>query len=75
MKKNMARWDRTIRLAVAAVFAVLLIAGVVKGTLAAVLGIIAAYFVITTFLATCPAYASCGISTRGKGKKDDSCEL
>jgi len=75
MKKNMGRWDRTLRLGAAAVFALLLIAGVVKGTLAAVLGIIAAYFVITTFLAVCPAYASCGISTKGKGEKDTSCDV
>jgi hypothetical protein len=69
MRKNMGRGDRTLRLVVAAVLAVLLIAGVVKGMLAAILAILAAILVITTFLGFCPAYASCGISTKGKGKK------
>jgi hypothetical protein len=69
MNKNMGRGDRTLRLIVAAVFAVLLIAGVVKGTLAAILAIIAAIFVITTLLGFCPAYVPFSISTKGKGEK------
>jgi hypothetical protein len=75
MKTNMGRWDRTLRLVAAAVFAVLLIAGLVKGTLAIILAIIAAIFVITTFVGFCPAYVPFGISTKGKGKKDDSCKV
>lgn len=76
MKTNMGRVDRTIRLAAAAVFALLLILGVVKGTLAIVLAIVAAVFVITTFVGFCPAYAPFGISTKGKGKGEDdtACE-
>ena len=68
MKKNMGGWDQTFRLIAAAVFAVLLITGAVKGTLAIILAIIAAVFVITTFVAFCPLYVSLGLSTR-KGKK------
>jgi O-antigen/teichoic acid export membrane protein len=71
--QNMGRWDRTVRLVLAAVFAVLLIADLVKGTLAIVLAILAAIFVITTFVGFCPAYLPFGISTRGKGKKNDTC--
>ena len=67
MKKNMGRWDRTLRLAAALVIAVLLIAGVLKGTAAVVLAIIAAIFVITTFVSFCPLYVPLGIDTKGKG--------
>jgi hypothetical protein len=75
MKVNMGRFDRTLRLAAAAVFAVLLIAGVVKGTLAIVMALIAAMFVITTFLGFCPAYLPFGISTKKKGKKGEAGEV
>jgi hypothetical protein len=75
MKTNLGRIDRTLRLLVAAVCALLLIAGVVKGTLAIVLAILAAVFVITTFVGFCPSYVPFGISTKGKGKGDESCEV
>ena len=75
MKTNLGRIDRTLRLLVAAVCAVLLIAGAVKGTLAIVLAILAAVFVITTFVGFCPSYVPFGISTKEKGKGDESCEV
>jgi Na+/H+ antiporter NhaB len=76
MKKNMGRVDRTIRLVAAAVFAVLLIVGLAKGTLAIILAILAAIFVITTFVGFCPAYVPFRISTKGKADKDDdACEV
>jgi len=75
MKVNMGRFDRTLRLVAAAVFAVLLIAGVVKGTLAIVMALIAAMFVITTFLGFCPAYLPFGVSTKKKGKKSEAREV
>lgn len=68
MKTNMGRWDRTLRLVAAAFFAVLLIAGLVKGTLAVILAILAAIFVITTFVGFCPVYAPFGISTKESKK-------
>lgn len=74
MKKNMGHADKTIRLAVAAVLAVLLIAGIVKGTPAIVAAILAAVFVITTLVGTCPAYIPFGISTKGKGRRGGSCD-
>lgn len=74
MKTNMGRVDRTIRLVAAAVIAVLLILGLVKGTLAIVLAIVAAVFVITTFVGFCPAYVPFGISTKGKDKDEPACE-
>jgi len=75
MKTNMGRIDRVLRLAAAAVIAVLLIAGVLKGTAAIVLAILAAVFVITTFVGFCPAYVPFGISTKGKGEKSEGCEV
>ena len=75
MKTNMGRRDRTLRLIAAAVLAVLLIAGLIKGTLAVIFAIVAAIFVITTFVGFCPAYVPFGISTKGKGKTDDSCKV
>lgn len=67
MKQNMGRWDRVLRLVAAAAIAVLLIAGILKGTAAVVLAIVAAVFVITTFVGFCPLYVPFGISTKGKG--------
>lgn len=67
MKQNMGRWDRVLRLGAAAVIAVLLIAGILKGTAAVVLAIVAAIFVITTFVGFCPLYVPLGLSTKGKG--------
>lgn len=67
MKQNMGRWDRVLRLAAAAVIAILFIVGVLKGTAAVVLAIVAAVFVITTFVGFCPLYMPLGISTKGKG--------
>ena len=75
MKKNMGHADKTIRLAAAAVLAVLLIAGVVKDTLAIVAAILAAVFVITTLVGTCPAYIPFGISTKGKAGRGGSCDV
>jgi hypothetical protein len=46
MKKNMGRWDRTLRLVAALVIAGLLIAGVLKGTAAIVLAVVALIFAL-----------------------------
>jgi hypothetical protein len=64
MVKNMGRWDRVLRLAAAVVIAVLLVAGVIKGTLAVILALLAAIFVITTFAGFCPLYMPLGLSTK-----------
>jgi K+-transporting ATPase A subunit len=75
MKKNMGQADKTVRLIAAAVLAVLLIAGVVKGSLAIAAAILAAVFVITTLVGTCPAYLPLGISTKGKSRTGGSCDV
>jgi hypothetical protein len=63
MKKNMGTVDRTIRVAVAAVIAVLLLSGQLSGTLAMILGIFGILFLVTSTLAFCPAYLPFKIST------------
>jgi len=68
MKRNMGRLDQTLRLVAAAAIAILLIAGVLKGTVAVVMAIVAAIFVITTFAGYCPLYTPLSISTKPKAK-------
>ncbi|MGB8959262.1 MAG: DUF2892 domain-containing protein, partial [Candidatus Aminicenantales bacterium] len=68
MKKNMGRLDRTVRLVLALVFILLVIALVAKGTAAIVLVILAAIFVLTTLLGFCPLYVPLGASTK-EGQK------
>lgn len=64
MKKNMGNTDRVIRLTVVMLIAVLYFSGMISGTLAAVLGIVAVAFLITSLLSWCPTYLPFGISTR-----------
>jgi len=66
MKKNMGSVDRIIRFVVAAVIAVLIIIGQLKGTVAVVLGILAGIFVVTSVISFCPLYVPFKFSTRKK---------
>jgi hypothetical protein len=66
MTPNMGTLDRTLRLVVAAVIAVLYLTGRIGGTLALFLGVVAVAFVVTSFVSWCPAYLPFGLSTRGK---------
>jgi hypothetical protein len=68
MKLNMGQADRIIRLLVAAVIAVLFFTGVIKGTLAIVLLVLAGIFLLTSWIGTCPAYLPFGFSTVSKKK-------
>lgn len=63
MKKNMGTADRVVRTIVAIVIGVLFFTGVISGTLALILGIVAIAFLITSFVSWCPAYGPLGIST------------
>jgi hypothetical protein len=64
LKKNMGSSDRILRIAAAVLIAVLYFAGVLSGTIAVLLGIIASIFVLTSFFGWCPAYLPFGLSTR-----------
>ncbi len=63
MKKNMANADRIIRFIIAAVVAYLYFSGTLTGTLGIVLLVVAAIFLLTSFISFCPLYAIFGIST------------
>ena len=66
MKKNMGTADKAIRLLVAVIILVLYFTHVVSGTLAIILLILAAVFVVTSLLGFCPLYLPFGLSTRKK---------
>lgn len=68
MKKNMGNLDRILRIAVAAVVAVLFYTGTISGTVAIVLGLLAIIFLLTSFISFCPLYLPFGISTRPKSE-------
>jgi hypothetical protein len=63
MKKNMGSADRTIRIIMAAIMAVLYFTGTVAGSLGLVLLILAIVFVLTSLVSFCPLYVPFGIST------------
>lgn len=68
---NMGTLDRTVRIAIAVVIAVLYFAGAISGTLAIILGIVAIVFVLTSLVGFCPLYVPFKLSTR-KGKEASS---
>ena len=65
MKKNMGMADRVIRTLIAVVIGVLYFTGVLGGTLAMILGIVAVLFLLTSLVSFCPTYLLFGISTAG----------
>lgn len=65
-KPNVGTTDRIVRLAVALLIAVLYFTGVISGTVALILGILAVVFVLTSFVAFCPLYLPFGLSTIAK---------
>jgi hypothetical protein len=68
MRTNMGGTDRTLRLILAAVAAVLIYARLLTGTAALVIGILAIVFAVTSVVGFCPLYVPLGISTRKKTK-------
>lgn len=63
MKKNMGNIDRGIRVIVAIVIAALYFTGTLTGTLGIILLVLAAVFVLTSFVSFCPLYTLVGVST------------
>lgn len=70
MKLNMGTIDRSVRLVVAAIIAMLYFTGQITGIVAVVLGVVAIVFVVTSLIGYCPAYVPFGISTRKGGQSD-----
>jgi hypothetical protein len=63
MTKNMGVVDRVVRILAAVLVLVLYLTHVISGPLAIVLGIIAAVFVLTSFVGVCPLYMPFKLST------------
>lgn len=55
--------DKVIRILVAVIIGVLYFTNIISGTLAIILGVLAAVFVLTSFISFCPLYLPFGIST------------
>lgn len=66
--KNMGSADKINRLTLVALVAILYFTNVIFGTVASVMGILAAVFVLTSFISFCPLYLPFGISTFKKKK-------
>ena len=67
MTKNMGNVDRSLRTILALVVLYLYLSGRISGLLAAVLGIFALVFVVTSAIGFCPLYVPLKISTTKKG--------
>jgi hypothetical protein len=66
MKPNVGTIDKIIRIALAAIVAVLYFTNVITGTLGIVLLVLAGVFVLTSLVSFCPIWAVLGVNT---GKK------
>jgi hypothetical protein len=66
MAKNMGTNDRVIRFIFAVLVAVLYFTGVISGTLALILGIVAVIFLLTSVVSFCPLYRLFNFSTNNK---------
>lgn len=66
MTPNMGTIDKAVRIITALVIAGLYYAGILSGTVAIVLLIVAVIFIITSFMSFCPLYYPFGISTKKK---------
>lgn len=66
--KNMSGLDRILRIIIAAGVAVLYFIGVLSGTWAIVLGVLAVIFLITGLIGFCPLYKLFGTSTLKKSE-------
>jgi hypothetical protein len=64
LTQNMGTIDRAARVALAIVVGVLYATGTISGAVAAVLGVLAAVFVLTSVVSFCPLYLPFGLSTR-----------
>ncbi len=63
MKKNMGNTDRLMRLLAAVIIGILVYSGVLQGTLAYVLLIMALIFAVTAIVNFCPLYSIFGFNT------------
>lgn len=71
MKRNMGSFDRTLRIILAIVLALLIVFGQLKGLGAIIFGIVAIVFVITGLIGVCPLYFVFRINT-AKGEQQEA---
>jgi hypothetical protein len=64
MKPNMGTTDKAVRVIAALAIAGLYFAGILSGTVAIVLLVLAGVFILTSFMSFCPLYYPFGISTK-----------
>jgi hypothetical protein len=66
MKPNMGNTDKLIRLAAAALVAILYFTGVISGTSGIILLVLAGVLVLTSLISFCPLYPVLGLNTTKK---------
>jgi len=64
MKKNMGSLDRGLRILAAVAIGIMYYAGMLSGTLAIILLVLAGIFILTSFISFCPLYYPFKINTR-----------
>ena len=64
MKQNMGSADRIIRVVLAVAVAVLYFTGLISGTVAIILAILAIVFLLTSVVGFCPLYLPLKLSTK-----------
>jgi hypothetical protein len=64
MKANMGSVDKIIRVLVAVVIGILYFTGTISGTVAAILGLLAVVFILTSLISFCPLYRPFNLSTK-----------
>ena len=72
MKINMGTIDRVARILIAVVIAIAYFTNIISGTLAIILLIFAAIFILTSLIGFCPLYLPIGLSTRKKETKSNN---
>jgi hypothetical protein len=68
MKPNIGTADKAVRVIAALAIAGLYFSGLLSGTVAIVLLVLAGVFIITSFMSFCPLYYPFGISTKKMDK-------
>jgi hypothetical protein len=63
MNRNVASWDRVLRVVLAALFAYLYFAGIVTGGLGLLLLVVGIVFLVTAIVGYCPLYGLFKLST------------
>lgn len=66
MTRNLGTIDRIIRFIFAAAVGLLYFTGIISGTLAIILGVLAAIFLVTAVVGFCPLYVPFKLSTAKK---------